>query len=535
MKACISPTGTLHLNGDGLHFDIERHHPAYPELAAAYLQAGGDLAEPPEAAPESDGEQLAKATAARWNEREANGDEIPPDELEADAKTLEGLGWCVEYRGMDGWAARPCAGEPGGVYSAGKVLRLSQWVEPGAIKLSGLFDEQHPHKPKGEGGGQFAKKEETAEPETPAPAAAPKHGERATSLAAKHAELKAAMEAHKQERHAAFNDLKDAAQAASEKADEHFEVIRQSSYQIAWNSDNENEQSFTDLEEAIHDYDEGGTPGEQNEQLKKIEATAKECQVVKQQMESEPGKEDGVNAQNVVANQKHFQEIIANAIAAREQLRAYVKHRKEMRAIKNGEAISLDDGAPISLSGLFDPDLHPHAPKGKHGGQFIRVHEQGQLFGPAAKPQAEPDMPRDAEAELPVAHEVNTMNKPSDTGNVATALTTTAPVSEGTMTATQQSTALTPSKPSSELTDDELRALLAELSGKPGVMGVRDTIKSYFNGVRTREQVDQAIASYHAGGFALSQATVSAAVREQALADLRAEMERLYPLSEFGR
>jgi hypothetical protein len=190
MRLGLLPTGTLRLQGDGMHLDIECGHPRYGELAKAYLQGGGSLALPvqlsaardltapevpwadsvdpawpawtPEpsntlklsaAEPESEGEALAKAVAARWNERESRGDEIPADELEADAATLAPFGWCLEFCGMDGWQARQCdpgRGDlmPGTACAAGKVLRLSAWVDPedaAPIELSGLFDDQHPH------------------------------------------------------------------------------------------------------------------------------------------------------------------------------------------------------------------------------------------------------------------------------------------------------------------------------------------------------------------------------------------------------
>jgi hypothetical protein len=195
MKLALSPTGTLQLRGDGICVDVDRAHPSYPEFATAFLQAGGSLFvtepiprrseaeldawgvthKPPQSWYEQDdnadpawpqyhldgdnlsdklpvddgqldspseGEALAKAVAARWNERESQGDEIPPDELEADAATLAPFGWCLEFCGMDGWQARQCdpgRGDlmPGTACAAGKVLKLSAWVDPEeAVALS---------------------------------------------------------------------------------------------------------------------------------------------------------------------------------------------------------------------------------------------------------------------------------------------------------------------------------------------------------------------------------------------------------------
>ncbi len=149
MKITLDPNGLLLHEAPGITTVIHRGHPAFSDLIKATGLNPQELAPDdqgcgwptyqPDDEPDNafaraeaeedaeEGERLAKACAARWNEREADGDQIPVDELEADASVLEGLGWCVEFTGQQ-WVARPCAGVEG-CYSAGKVLKLSAWID----------------------------------------------------------------------------------------------------------------------------------------------------------------------------------------------------------------------------------------------------------------------------------------------------------------------------------------------------------------------------------------------------------------------
>jgi hypothetical protein len=115
-------------------------------------------------------------------------------------------------------------------------------------------------------------------------------------LAAKRAELRSAMDAYKSERKVAFGELKGKAEAASDKANEHVESMRKATDNLAWDTDNEDEQHFAALEEARMDYDESATASERFEQLKVIEATAKEALAVDQPVAREPSAEDKAKA-----------------------------------------------------------------------------------------------------------------------------------------------------------------------------------------------------------------------------------------------
>jgi hypothetical protein len=531
------------------------------------------------------------------------------DQVDADGNYDESkalLGFRNEQEARAGYLSAYSKGWKCGPIKALTMPAFKRWLEQGhtgkpiggqAIKLSGgLFDEQHPHKPKGEGGGQFAKKGEAAA--GPAPPAPPKHGERATSLAAKTAELnakkealkqaiaehKAAMAEHHEGRHAAFGEVKEQADAAAEKAGEHEEAITAAMGQVAWNSDDDNEQRFNDLDSAWGDYDASAPPRERFEQLQKVEAEAKGCLTVKQKVASAatPGgiakakalrkeaaddqkakdaiqdeydavekagdqastdswakahneqfsalrqaireaneeadllenPDDGITPAQLAENKQHLQTIIANARAAREQLRVYVKHRKEMRAIKGNEGISLssvaqdewdDDGLPISD---YAPELE--------GG-----------LSPEEQHLTEEDCLDLTQEELDDASDLADGLSPEEQAQLDSMTASDWDEVRGLLNGEEPAEARP--KPSRELTgdelramtDDELRALLAEASDEPVAPPAPDS--------------DLAEDEPGSNPVALSQSTVSQAVRDQVLVDLQSEVARLFPLSDFGK
>ncbi len=151
MKITLEPNGLLLHEAPGITTVIHRGHPAFSDLIKATGLNPQELAPDdhgcgwPEYQPDDEpdnafaraeaeedaeeGERLAKACAARWNAMEAGDDAcpVPVSQLEEEASVLEGLGWCVEFTGQQ-WVARPCSG-PEGCYSAGKVLKLSAWID----------------------------------------------------------------------------------------------------------------------------------------------------------------------------------------------------------------------------------------------------------------------------------------------------------------------------------------------------------------------------------------------------------------------
>lgn len=201
--------------------------------------------------------------------------------------------------------------------------------------------------------------------------AKPRHGEQASRLAEAGRKLKESMAAHKAERHAAFDALKEQAHAASDKANEHAEAANKSGYQLAWNSDNADEEPFTELETALSEYDPDAATTDRLYQIRGILDYVKQCQEIDQPVASQPAGDDGISPEDKAANKQHLQAVADGAKAALGELRAYIRHRKEMAAIKRGEAKGLRGTIgkrlqPVRKSEFHEAD-HPRADDGKFG------------------------------------------------------------------------------------------------------------------------------------------------------------------------
>jgi hypothetical protein len=312
------------------------------------------------------------------------------------------------------------------------------------------------------------------------PAPKPAHGSRAASVHARFHDLIAQAHAARRE---AFAAVKADADAANEKAGEHAKAISAANGQLAYDSDDEAQQAFTDLDEAVTGYDDGGTPQERFEALKQIEAEARACWKVKQRTGGDPadyaaaqavksehgaavldaiksstfkptaqqkrfGVDDGnvpeaelldtlrargveegaakkllqqmlsadeidttqtgqgadkplavwyslgvegrrmtpaelstpVTPEDVAENKKFLKSIIASARAARDELRAYAKHRQELKAIKAGEDMDVADDEPpavsLSQAALWDAAEHPRDPG---NGEFVEKTERARF------------------------------------------------------------------------------------------------------------------------------------------------------------
>lgn len=227
---------------------------------------------------------------------------------------------------------RPPAGFARSLNAAPLSIRLS--MQPINASFNVLDSSGHEHKGKGEGGGQFVAK----------------HGERASALHAKHAELKKAHEEHKQARLAAFNEVKADAEAALEKSKEHGDEITGLHSRMSTGDDYpELDAAYNELDELQGSYYE--SPSDQFQHLKEIESVA--LRAKKANAAIKPST-DGFSESDVAENAKLIDGIISNARESRKQLKAYVQHRKEMKAIKEGSPMDvqlsmLDDGIPFAF------------------------------------------------------------------------------------------------------------------------------------------------------------------------------------------
>lgn len=161
----------------------------------------------------------------------------------------------------------------------------------------------------------------------------PKHGSRAAELQAAHAELK-------QKRLDTFNAIKADAHAASAKADEAKSQIVKAGNGLAWDSEDEDSQAFTDLDEAIVNFDPVDGEASASEKFaafKEIEQHARAALAVKQAENGDITKDD------IKANKASLKQIVEHARAARDHLREYVNHRREMHAIKTGEPMDIKE------------------------------------------------------------------------------------------------------------------------------------------------------------------------------------------------
>lgn len=167
-----------------------------------------------------------------------------------------------------------------------------------------------------------------------------KHGERAAALHSKHQELK-------QARQEAFREIKADAQAARQKANEHFAAIQDAYGDIAWDSGDPSQEAFTHYETAVMDYDEDAPASERFNALKEIEATARDALDIKQKVLPATDDDAGLSQEDIDKNRKILSAAITHARQAREQLKAYVQHRKEIDAIKRG--VSLGESRAVAI------------------------------------------------------------------------------------------------------------------------------------------------------------------------------------------
>ena len=196
----------------------------------------------------------------------------------------------------------------------------------------------------------------------------PKHGQRANEVAAKRKELQELQALHakvKAMRVDAFNSVKKDAIEANKKANEYAEKNSLGYGNISWDTDEDT--PFNEMELAISDYEEDGSAVDRFNALKDIEAKAKECL----SYDAKRTDKSFITDDLVKENKVNLQSIINNAREARTHLKEYVKHRKEMQAIKSGESMDVqesmhDDGAVGDWAALLES---MEAPEAVHRGQ----------------------------------------------------------------------------------------------------------------------------------------------------------------------
>lgn len=164
--------------------------------------------------------------------------------------------------------------------------------------------------------------------------AKPKHGERAATAHSKYHELIAQA---KQARIDAFNEVKADAQAAHAKAGEHAKSISAIFGNIAWDTDYD--EPFNDLDTEIsYRPDDTDSVKERYDSFKSIEEAANAALKHTQATEKADDNKLAFTPDEIKHNKKSLQTIISHAREARNHLKAYVQHRKEMKAIKAGES-----------------------------------------------------------------------------------------------------------------------------------------------------------------------------------------------------
>ncbi len=219
--------------------------------------------------------------------------------------------------------------------------------EMNGVRLSAADASGHLHKDKGPGGGQFtgqgkpggAKQGKPAKPlDTAKPVS------RSAALNAKHADLRKALAGMKQERIDTFNAIKADAESEMKKVGKSFSAISKSSDNIA-SMEGDLQNAYIELDSLKTDFDDDWNPSQKFTAFKEIEQAAKATLAAN---EVEPLQNE-FSDEDKKSNKAGLTKIISFAIAARQHLKAYVGHRKEMQAIKSGEDVklSMDDDLTI--------------------------------------------------------------------------------------------------------------------------------------------------------------------------------------------
>ena len=166
---------------------------------------------------------------------------------------------------------------------------------------------------------------------------APKHGERASSLAARHAELK-------QARIDTFNEVKADAEAAKGKAAEAFSSLNDHSDNLVPHGDEDHEftQAYIALDSVVVDGRGLENPVDRFNNLKEIETAAKGALAVLPKGGTGTSDLD-ISPDEAKENKTRLQAIIQHAREARQHLKTYAQHRKEMKAIKAGEPLDVQE------------------------------------------------------------------------------------------------------------------------------------------------------------------------------------------------
>lgn len=166
-----------------------------------------------------------------------------------------------------------------------------------------------------------------------------KHGERATKAHAAYHDLMAKAKAARID---AFNEVKKDAESASNDADESAkkanEVLNDTPI---WDDYDDGEEglNFEDFESLLNNWDSSASANERFESLKEIERMAKQTAEITEFRDG-----DAVLADDKVAEiRKQMKQIIAYCRDARQHLKTFAKHRREMRAIKAGEVMEVQE------------------------------------------------------------------------------------------------------------------------------------------------------------------------------------------------
>lgn len=201
-------------------------------------------------------------------------------------------------------------------------LRFSNSPPASTRRLTTLsLDAQgHEHRGAGAGGGQFAPKGQGGAPTAvPVPAKRP-HGERS-------ADLHAQYQAMRQARIAAFNEIKADAEAAHDQARGHEAAIVKHVGNITPDEGDFGD-AFNELDEINSQNVSDGR--ELFDRFKELEAAARAALKLHDDADLSVGK--------IVENGNALHAIIKECKAGRDRLRVYAEHRREMQAIRNGEA-----------------------------------------------------------------------------------------------------------------------------------------------------------------------------------------------------
>lgn len=185
------------------------------------------------------------------------------------------------------------------------------------------------------------------------------------------ARVKDALAQARQLRRQVFDEIKADARATQQRIEQLSDSVRKEGMnELAWDSEAEDHSPFTELEDAIHNVSFAETTSDRNqfvmEALGALDG-AEEANKMLGDTATDPDEEDWPQYQKDNAGKLAFMRQQLNAIKG--EIRKYAKARKEMKAIRDGEAT--DYARAIGTQYAFDEKDHPRG-QPDNAGQFVK-------------------------------------------------------------------------------------------------------------------------------------------------------------------